>query len=353
MRNRNSIGRRALHAVSAAVLTLGTAQLAQAVVFNETEPNDNKAAANPVGPMIAGDMIVGNSTGTSTTVAGPASADNFLITTGALVPGIYRNRLVLTSNTLGQTGTIRGLNQTAAPLDTLPGIPWDGVVGTPGTVDTTIQTSSTVTVPPRYNQFYTFGRPAQMYYRVTGLATTTADYAATMETLPVTAVPIGTYAPGVITINTLGQGHTTDTDFWVYDSNFDAIRGSGNDDEDPAGGSPGTGTTLQSWLARSYAPGTYYIALSNFQLANSEPSPSDDSFRTGALMDFPNVLVNSSTTINLNMAFTISDGTTTLSVPNTKVSQYDVNFFVFTVVPEPTTLGLLAMAAPLMMRRRK
>jgi hypothetical protein len=344
MRSRKSSGRYALHVLSAAVLTLGTAQVVSAAVFPEVEPNDNKAGANAVGPMVPGDSITGVTTGSSTTVAGPASADNFLISFPAAVPGIYRNRLVLTSQTLAHVGTIRGLTQT----DLGAGI---GGAPTAGS-DATLQTSSTATVPPRYNQFYTFGQPTQMYYRVTGVATTTADYSSTLENVRVTPTNIGTYVPGNITITTIGQGHTTDTDFWVYDGAFNAIPTYGNDDESVAGG--GTGATLQSLLTRNYAPGTYYVAMSNFAVANNQPAAGDDDFRTGTLMDFAGVVMNSSTSTTANLTFTITDSAgTTLQVPNTHASQFDINWFEFTVVPEPGTLGLLAAGLPLLFRRRR
>jgi len=347
---KNMMNRRTFRALSvAAVVALGAAQVASAAVFPETEPNDSKATANVVGPMVAGDSIVGNSISAATT-----GLDYFDLTLAPLPAGIYQHRLVITSQIAGHTGTIRGLNQVAAPADTLAGTPWDGVVGTPGTTDTTIQTSSATSTPPRFNQFYGFGRAGRMYYRVTGVAATTADYTATLETAPVVPTPVGTYVPGQISITTFNQGHTTDTDMWVFDSNFNAIRGYGNDDESVLGGTPGTGASLQSWLARDYAPGTYYIALSNFQMAVNEPSPSDDDFRTGSLMDFRDVVANSNTTVNLNMQFTITDSAgTTLAVPNTKLGAFDVNWFTFTVVPEPGTVGLALLGLPVLMRRRR
>ena len=328
---------------------LGSSALA--VDFFELEPNDSKATANMVSGMAHGDRIIGNSI--SSTGAG---FDYYRVSTAPSTLGIYRNRLIITSQTAGHTGTLRGLNQVASAPDTLAGIPWDGVVGTAGTTDLTLQTSSTATTPPRYNQWYDFGTGGEMYYRVTGTSTTTADYESTLERTMVTPTDIGTYNEGLIAMNWFGQGHTTDTDMWVYDAGFNAITGYGNDDESPLGGTPGTGASLQSWLARNYTSGRYYIAVSNFHLAHNNASPSDDDFRTGTLLDFGGVVANSSTTIGLNMAFTISDGVNTLAVPTTKVGQFDVNWFTFNVVPEPSTyislgggLALLALAR----RRRK
>lgn len=350
---------RAIQSAISVSLSLGVVSAAQAAVFPEVEPNDTKATPNLVGPMVAGDSITGMSTGSSTTVAGIGSADNFLVRTAPLPLGIYEHRLVITTNGLaGHTGTLRGSTvtaATAAPPDTLPGTPWDGVIGAPApNTDAVLQTSSTLTTPPRYNQWYGFGRGEAINYRVTGTTNTTVDYAATLETRPITPQVIGVYQPGLITISTFAQGHSSDTDFWVYDGSFNAMPGHGNDDESPLGGTPGTGVTLQGWLARDFAPGTYYIAMTNFNLANDQPSPSDDDFRTGSVHDFPDAVSNSSTTVNLNMTFTITDSAGTfLQVPNTKLSQYDVNWFCFTVVPEPGSMALLALAAPALLRRRK
>lgn len=315
-------------------------------IFPEVEPNDTKAQANVV-TLAATDGVSGNSI-----AATGAGLDYFRVRTALSPIGIYRHRMVLTmaSGTAFPTVTLRGLNQTAPP----PG-PWPGPVGTPGTTDTTFQTASTALVTnARTVQWYGFGKSEELYYRVAGTATTTPDYTAVLETVPVVPTAVsGTFNAGSISISTVAQGHTTDTDLWVYDSNFNAIAGYGNDDESVVGGSPGGGTTLQSYLSRTYAPGTYYIALSNFQLGNNMGSPSDDDFGTGALMDFPNVLVNSSTTVNLNMTFTISDGANTVQVSNTKVGAFDVNFFSFTVVPTPGTLALLGLSGLAMIRRRR
>ncbi|MBL9030086.1 MAG: hypothetical protein JNM80_00085, partial [Phycisphaerae bacterium] len=301
--------------------------------FPEVEPNETKGQATMVVGMAPGDTLSGNSTGTSTTVAGAASADTFLIKVAPAPLGLYRNRLVITTTgTAGHSGSIRGLNQVAAAqAPWLPGM----VIGTPGVTDTTIQTSSATSTPPRFNQWYGFGKEEEIYYRVTGTASTTSDYLVTLEQLPIAPTPIAsTFAPGDITITTLGQGHSSDTDIHVYDANFNPIVGSSNDDEAAAAvsGVPGaTGATLQSALKRSYAPGTYYLAIGSFNTCNNLPSPSDDDFRTGAILDFPNALATSSTATNVNVAFSISDGVVTTPVPSTRAGIFDINWYSFTV----------------------
>ena len=351
MRSRKFTGRAALQVVSAAALTLVSAQVAGAAVFPEVEGNDTKAAANVFGPMVAGDTIVGNSTGSSTTVAGTTSADYFLISTPAAVPGIYRNRLQLTSTTLGQTGTIRGLTVVAAPPDTLPGAPWDGVVGTPNPgTDAAVQTTSTTSVPPRYNTFYTFGRAAQLYYRVTGVATTTGDYTSTLTTDPVVPTPIGAFQAGQISMSSIGQT-TVDTEFVVFDSALNPISGYSNDDESALAGT--AGTTLQSFLVRNYAPGTYFLAVSNSNTTSNIPAPSDDDFRTSAATDFGNILVSNGTALAADQDFVITDGTLSIPVTGVRVDAFDANWYSFTVIPEPSTLGLAAAAGLGLFARRR
>lgn len=331
---------------------------AQAQIFPEVEPNDTRATANAVVGMSAPgnggafNAISGNSISSSGT-----GIDSFLITAHPLPLGIYRNRLVITTTgTAGHTGTIRGLSQTAAPPDTLPGIPWDGVVGSATTTDITMQTSSTATTPARFNQWYGFGKGEQFQYRVTGTASTTADYLVSMETVPVTPVDLGTFEQGLITMNWNGQGHTTDTDMWVYDGNFNAMTGYGNDDSSNAlNGAPIATTSLQSFLARNYAPGTYYIAVTNFALANNQASASDDNFRTGSMLDFANIVANSSTTANLNVSFAIQDSVMAapLAVASTKAAAFDINWFKFTVVPTPSSMVLLGLGSLIAARRRR
>ena len=299
-------------AVAPACLTFAALATAQ---HNESEPNESKAAATAPGACLAsGATLNGASTGTSTTTPGAASADYWKVQTCAAPPGIYRHRLTITTaGTAGHVGTIRGLNQTGTV----------GVGGTAGTTDTTIQTSSTATNPARTNQWYGFGKGEELYYRVTGTASTTAPYVVTLDTQPVTPIVIGPYAAGNITFTTVGQT-TIDTDLWVYDANFNAIPGWGNDDHFG-------GTTLQSALTRNFAPGTYYLAISNYNVANNQTAPADDDFVLGALLDFPDSIANSSTTANLNVAFAVTDANGTTTVPATKAAFFDLVWFRFDV----------------------
>src|SRR4051794_13315035 len=79
---------------------LASAALAQ-TAFPETEPNNTKATANVIDAggagLAPGDSITGLPTGSSTTTAGNASADYFLIKTAPAPLAIYRHRIVITT----------------------------------------------------------------------------------------------------------------------------------------------------------------------------------------------------------------------------------------------------------------
>ena len=298
----------------------------------EIEPNQTKAQATVVLDLMQpGHTLSGNSQGSSTTGKGPTSADTFRIRTALTGFAIYRYRLVLiTVGTAGHVCTIRGVNQIAAAQ-----APWPGAVGTAGVADVTLQQSSPATTPARFVQWYGFGKGEELYYRVAGTAATTGDYTATLERTTITPANIGSFPAGSLTISTLGQGHTTDTELWVYNGNFDPISGYANDDEAASAisGVPGTtGGSVQSVLKRNYTPGTYFVAVSNFSTANNLGSPCDDDFRGGPLMDFPGAICNDIATPIGNLQFSIGDGVNpAVVVPNTHSEPYIVTWFAFTV----------------------
>jgi hypothetical protein len=279
--------------------------------FPESEPNDNNAGAQLINCVVNGDTITGTTSGTSTTVAGLASADTFRVRTCVQAAGIYRNRFSLSNpSATGSGGTLRGFTQAT------------GVINT--TSDGTFQTGSGsgTIASPRIDQWYSFGPTADVYYRVTGAAATSASlYTATFSQISVAPIVVaGTLNPGSITI-ARAVGNTTDTDFWVYDSSFNALATFGNDD-------PNT-------LTRTYAAGTYYLAIANFNTANDQPSPVDDTFRSGGVMPFPGTIANSSTATAVNVSMTFTDGSSTLTGTGSKAGAFDVVFFQFTVAVAP------------------
>ena len=286
--------------VLAAVALVPAMAFAQA----ETEPNDSKATANLVNlPALSTTGVI---TGNSVSAAG-VGLDYFRVTTSVqATAGFYRHRLIAQSTTPGHVLTVRGLTQT-------------GGTPNPGS-DAAFATSATTTTPPRFVQWYTSQAAADIYIRVTGAAATTADYSLDYEVTPVTEVAgPGAVTQGSITITAAGQGHTTDTDIWVFDGNRAAIPGFGNDD---------TSVNAQSVLTRDYTPGTYYLAISTYNLAAHLGSPPDDAFLTGNVLDFPGAVADSSTATNANVANSIG-GT---AVAATKTGAFDIVFVSFTVV---------------------
>jgi hypothetical protein len=295
--------------------------------FSEVEPNDNKSQATLVAGIASGGTISGVSTGSS-----GSGLDYFRVKTSTLPRGIYRHRLIIsTSGPTGHTGTIRGLSQNFGNI----------IAGT----DVIVQTSTASTTPPRFNQWYGFGRQEEIYYRVVGTSSTTEPYTCTLETTGIMPFLLGDFSPGTITISTLEQGHMTDTDLWVYDADLDPIATYGNDDESVAGG--GTGLTTQSLLTRTYAQGIYYLALTNFNFANHLASPPDDDFRNGNVLDFPDAAANSSTAADVDISFAITDAAGTHTFPASKTGPYDTAWFKFTVgLPPPDYLATCLTADP-------
>ncbi|MFZ4575598.1 MAG: hypothetical protein ACOYN0_14465 [Phycisphaerales bacterium] len=284
-------------------LTVGLAGVAQAQTYLEVEGNDTRATANVIASMVSGESFGGTSS-----AASGVGLDYWRVGTAAAPLGIYRH--TLTMNNTAFTASIRNLSVTTAPADTLAGVPWDGVAGTVGPTEGNGQSSFGAV--SELNSWYGFGRNESVMYRINGSSPTTALYQVSLTSALVTPVNIGTFQQGQIAITTFAQGHTTDTDMWVYDSNLNAMVGYGNDDESPLGGTPGTGASVQSYLNRNYAPGTYYLALSNFNVMNSLASPSDDDFRTGGVLEFGDAVLTSSATTGLNLSFAVSDSAGTV-----------------------------------------
>jgi hypothetical protein len=285
------------------------------VTFLEAEPNGQKFEATPVLSMNAGDSITGSSTGTSTAVNLPliATADTFLVQTAPAPLGIYRHMLKVTSaGPSGHTGRILGLFQS------------NGVILSG---ETTFQFSSNATAQNE-NVWYGFGKQDSLFYRVVGTVSTTSPYAATLTTTAVTPIVVaGQFAPGPVTVTTVGQGHTSDTEIYLYDGALNPVPLGHNDQTIP--GDP----TLSS-VTVTLAPGTYYAAVSSANTANnqSDANPTE-LYDDDAVLDYPDVIANShgNSLPPFPVSFAISDGASTVQVPAQLTLPFEIVWARFTV----------------------
>lgn len=291
------------------VLSLTTSASAQ-TSFPEVEPNGQKVQATAVNGMLAGDTLTGTTTGAGTALGDGslATADVFRVKTGPLPLGIYRHTLTLTtSGATGHSQSIRGLDQV------------NGVIGT---TDVVFQLGSL-----SQNTWYGFGKQEQIHYQVQGTASTTGTYTATLTTTTVSPINVvGSFRAGLITVTTAGQGHSSDTELYVYDSNLNPV---------PLGHHEGVaGNSTVSTVMVPLTAGTYFVAdsLSNTSNNQSDLAPTEG-FDDNALLEFPDAICCNSTQNATNVAFAVSDGTTTVQVPATKTANFQVVWATFTVLP--------------------
>jgi subtilisin-like proprotein convertase family protein len=286
----------------------------------EVEPNQSKAtatlAASGGAGMVSGDFLSGTSTSSSTSGTSPANIDYFRVRLAPAALGIYEHRLqITTTGTAGHTGIIRGRSQST------------GVINS--TSDIAFQTSSTssVILPARTNVVYGFGKGEDFFYSISGAAATSVPYKVTLTTTPVTpTVVAGTILPGSITIQN-GASNANDMDFWVFDSNLTAIPTYGND-----------GPNL---LTRTYAPGDYYIAWSNYNFATNQPAPTDDTFRSENVVDTAIAVCSSTTSFAAGGAFDMRIVHTggTIVVPSQKDYAFQIRWIKFTVATPANPTG--------------
>lgn len=289
------------------IATFGMATHANAQA--ETEPNDSKAAADAF--LLPGTSTTAVIVGNSTSATG-AGLDYFRVSVPSrAVPGFYRHRLVATSATPGHTLTIRGLQQ-------LSGFITD--------VDVAVQTSDAGTTPQRFVQWYTTEAGGDVYVRLAGAAATTSNYSLDYEvaSVPIAAGPTIEIGPRRIRVT---NSTSADTDLWVYNGSRIAIPDFGNDDPSQS--------SSQSSLIRVWPAGTYFLAVSDFNLANNLASPPDDFFRQGNVLDFPGVLAQSSTATDLFLPLDIEVN----SVFLTKSDPYEIKFVRFVVTETPRFLN--------------
>ncbi len=302
--------------------------LATQSTFLEVEPNGTKAEAVVVTGFAAGDVLSGTSTGASTAPgdAGPASADTYRITTAPLPPGVWKQRLLLSTAGADEfTLTVRGLSVS-------------GPAGAPAIVagsDTALQYAA---APGGARQlvWYGFGRPQELFVRVAGTANTTLPYALTLAVEPVAATVLpAALRSGPITITTVGQGHNTDTELFVLDHDLVPIPGWRNDDD------PG-GPTAQSRLARVVPAGVYHLAVGRFNVADHLLSGADDDYPLAPVLDFPDTLLSWSASGSADVSFALMDATGTVQVPaSLPVLPFEIAWYRLTVIDGPPPIAVV------------
>lgn len=277
----------------------------------EAEPNQTKATATPV-TLSPGEQIAGRSIGTSTS-GGDASLDYWRIKTATANEGVYRYELALTSMTPGHVFTLRGRSQSG------------GVISQ--TSDTTLQSASAATNPARVVSWYGFGNQEEVYVRVGGAVDammepiTTEDYVGTLTRTQVTPTTAsGNVFQGQIEVRVNSVSGSMDSEFWIYDANFNPLETNVPAGSGPAGADEnivaGVPAGVLSSARRTLTPGVYYVAVGAYQFGNHLPSPGGD-FQSGQVTDFPNVVVSSVVNRSVSAAVTVS---MTDSMGNTAVS---------------------------------
>ncbi len=307
--------------------------------YAELEPNDTRLTATVVPAALAdGDMVVGFSTGISTVAGfGVSTVDYFSVRPTARASGIYRHTLTIAApgepadGTAGHNMISRGLGQADSVTN---------YKNTVATADAAVQTTNnavSVGTPARTLVWYGFGNSEIFDFLARWSGTIAASpYTATLSTTSVAPNVLGSFPAGLITVSTVGQGHTTDTSFWVLDSTFSPVTGFGNDDVPNA---LNHGTT-QSQATKNLPPGDYYIALSNTITTvgvASQPPPFERS--PSNVVCNPGIVMNTSGTVftAANMKFAITDGSgATTAFSFAKVNGFDVVWSKFTLSTVPT-----------------
>jgi hypothetical protein len=264
--------------------------------YSETESNDTLASENGPYTLNNGDSIVGIGSTTGSIFGVTGSVDRFKIQPPPAPLGIYRHKMSLVtvagvSGTNGESMRIQGAQSQ-----------FDNILSAGGTDATAVLSASTGTV------WYEFGGSVPVDVVAVGGATTagiTEAYRFTMSTTSVTPFDLGTMPGGLITVTSVGMT-AANTDLWVFDSNFNAIPGFGNDDQfDPNGH-----FVLQSQITKEVlTAGVYYVAISDSNLAVNQVSPLGDRNPNGVVFLTPGVVgCGSSTAVPIDLSFKIIDG---------------------------------------------
>jgi hypothetical protein len=316
---------------------LGMTSAASAVILAEVEPNNSGTtaataqitAANTAGvfALADGDQITGNASSTD--------PDYFRIRSSRAVDGsIVRHSL--TSSTSSIALSARGVNN-------------GFTAGDVNITDSFSSTGGRQTI-----KWYSLGNPVDMYVRANRSSTAT-NYTLTMTTSTITPVNVGTFGGGSLAVD-IKANLVGDSELFLYDSNFNVVSQS----DDFIGDN-------RARILRTLGVGTYYLAVGSGQTASTKAFDTLDTaspFYSSAAPAMINPIVISGSPTNIyglirpeNLVRSSTDfginfnGTSVIYGGFT--NSLEVAWYSFTVIPEPSALGLLAPATLVLGRRRK
>lgn len=325
-----------------ALAVLGMTSAAHAVILAEVEPNNSGTTA------ATAQITAANTAG----VFSLANGDQITGSASSTDPDYFRTRSVrpvngaivlhtLTSSTTGVTLSARGVN--------------NGF--TAGDVNITDSFSSTA--GRSSIKWYSLGNPVDMYVRANRTLSAAAAYTLTMATTTITPVNAGTFDTGNsgvpyavdIKANLVG-----DSELFLYDSNFNVVSQS----DDFIGDN-------RARILRSLPNGTYYLAVGSGQTASTKAFDTLDTaspFYSSAAPAMINPIIVSGSPTNvygLIRPENLSRSSTDFGINfNGTVTNYgvatsglEVAWYSFSIIPEPSALGLIAPAALVLGRRRK
>ncbi|MBX9736372.1 MAG: immunoglobulin domain-containing protein [Phycisphaerales bacterium] len=265
-----------------------------AVTTTEAEPNNTKATAN-LRSLGAGNSISG------TTTAATDANDYFRF----ILPqdsGISRWQLAVVSG--NQLLRLRGLGQAAG----VPQVATDTVFQSVSSSQPLVWYTSGAATPQLYVSVEAAPGTGPTPYV---LQLTRTDV--TPDVFPV-VIP-----PGSVRFTTEGAVSTPDTEIWLYDAQFNAIEGAGND------GDP-ISSIFNVVLNRTLAAGDYYIAHARFNTSSSLPNPPDDFYRGNDLLEFPGVIACNTNTPPASLTFRAGPaaGTLTTFTPTVPAGAFSI-----------------------------
>ena len=300
------------------LLGVSLAAAAALAQSQETEPNNSKASAT-LAVVAPGGTFSGNATGFTdlwdSSITGTESRDLWRVKTPVRAPGIYKY-------------TIRNISGTPH-YAALLGQSQEGCAGN--------NDDSFIMFEDPYWHWYGFGKEESVCIVIgVGLDPSdppeNAEYVFQLQSEPVVpSEAAGSVTAGQVTITVdaeNGDGEV-DADTWLYDSNFNAIPGAGNNDS--AAGDPGG----PSVISRNLSPGVYYLAIGLFDLISNQTCAAGDFDHYGQLLDYPDAVCCSNgwvTDAFYNVTIADSDaGTSDVSLARVIPNYYEVAWVKFTV----------------------